>query len=162
MPPPLLFDHTQYDLNQVAVTQEQIYSVLPHRHEFMLLDGIIAIDEPNNRLIAYADVREDAWWARGHIPSRPLLPGVLMIEMAAHAASYYTMQRFAGTRFLAFSAVDDCTFRGTVEPPCRLHLLGMGEDLRPRRSICRFQALLGDKLVFEARLTGIPISADHV
>jgi 3-hydroxyacyl-[acyl-carrier-protein] dehydratase len=157
MPPPLLFDLDQYDLTQVVLTREQIYEVLPQRHEFMLLDGAVLVDTRAERMIAFADVRQDAWWGRGHIPGRPLLPGVLMIEMAAQAAAYYTRAVVGYEGFLAFTALDDCKFRGTVEPPCRLYLLGTGIDIRPRRSICAFQGLVNGKMVFEAQLTGIPI-----
>ncbi len=157
MPPPLLFDPNQYDLTRVVLTREQIYEALPHRHEFMLLDGVVMIDTQAGRMIAFADIRQDAWWTAGHIPGRPLLPAVLMIEMAAHAAAYYTHAHLGCSEFLAFTALDDCTFRGTVEPPCRLHLLGAGADVRPRRSICTFQGLVDDKMVFQAKLTGIPI-----
>jgi 3-hydroxyacyl-[acyl-carrier-protein] dehydratase len=152
-----LFDLDQYDLTQVVLTREQVYAVLPQRHEFMLLDGVILLDTRAERIIAYADVCRDAWWARGHIPARALLPGVLMIEMAAQAATYYTRALVGHAGFLAFTALDNCKFRGTVEPPCRLYLLGMGIDIRPRRSICAFQGLVDGKMVFEAQLTGIPI-----
>ena len=30
----------------------------------------------------------DPWWGRGHIPGRPLMPGVLMLEAAAHLGEF--------------------------------------------------------------------------
>jgi 3-hydroxyacyl-[acyl-carrier-protein] dehydratase len=158
MPPSLLFDPNEYDLTKLILNREQIYEQLPHRYEFMLLDGIIMLDPEAERMIAFADVRRDAWWARGHIPGRPILPGVLMIEMAAHAAAYYTLVALGYQGFLVFTAVDECRFRGLVEPPCRLYFIGIGIDLRPRRAICAFQALLNGRIVLEAKLTGIPVA----
>ncbi len=158
MPPPLFFDPNEYDLDRVSVTQEEIYRVLPQREEFMLLGGILVLDTNTERLIAFADVREDAWWTRGHIPEKPILPGVLMIEMAAHAAAYYIHTVLHKGGFLAFAGLDECKFRGIVEPPCRLLLLGKSIDLNPRKFVCAFQALLDGKLVFQAQLTGIPIA----
>jgi len=157
MPPPFLFDPNQYDLTRVVLTREEIYEVLPQRHEFMLLDGAVLVDTRAQRMIAFADIREDAWWTRGHIPNRPLLPGVLMIEMAAQAAAYYTRAFLGFKGFLAFTALDGCKFRGTVEPPCRLYLLGTGVDIRPRRSVCAFQGMVEGKMIFEGQFTGIPI-----
>lgn len=139
------------------MTREQIYGLLPHRYEFMLLDGALVVDAENGRMVAFADLREDAWWARGHIPDRPMLPGVLMIEMGAHAASYYYRAVLGHPGFLAFAGLEVCKFRGTVEPPCRLHLLGTAVDVRPRRSVCVFQGLVGDRMAFEGKITGIPI-----
>jgi 3-hydroxyacyl-[acyl-carrier-protein] dehydratase len=158
MAPPLLFDHHEYDLTQVAVTREEIYDFLPHRYEFMLLDGAVMLDTQAQRMIAFADIKEDAWWTRGHIPSKPIMPGVLWIEMAGQAAAYYSQKVLGYDGFLAFTAVDDCKFRGATEPPCRAYLLGVEVDMRPRRCICTFQAVVNDKMVFEARLTGIPLN----
>ncbi|MBN1342306.1 MAG: beta-hydroxyacyl-ACP dehydratase [Phycisphaerae bacterium] len=160
MPPPLLFDLDDCDLTRVVLTREQIYDVLPHRYEFMLLDGITLIDTATNRMIAYADITEDAWWARGHVPGNPVLPGVVMIEMAAQAASYCTQEVLGYRGFWAFAALDACKFRGVVAPNCRLYLLGQSVDIRPRRSTCAFQAVVNGKLVFEARITGLPLEID--
>ncbi len=157
MPPPLFYDPNQYDLTQIVRTRDDIYAVLPHRYEFQLLDGVNMIDAEAKRMIVFSDIRPDAWWTRGHIPGKPLLPGVLMIEMAGQAAAFFYHTVLANKGFLAFAAVDEVKFRGTVEPPCRLHMLGISIDLRPRRVVCAFQGLVDGKLVFETRMTGIPI-----
>ena len=34
--------------------------MLPHRHEFMLLDGANLLDTDNKRIVAFAEVRQDA------------------------------------------------------------------------------------------------------
>lgn len=157
MPPPLLFDPSDYDLTRVVVTREEIYEALPHRDEFMLLDGVLMIDLQAERLIAFADITADAWWARGHLPNQPILPGALMVEMAGHAATYYIRRALGHSKFLAFTALDECKFRGLIEPPCRLLILGTTVDIRPRRYVCAMQGIVNDKMVFEAKLTGIPI-----
>ena len=87
MPPPLVIDLQEVDLNRVLLTREEIYEQIPHRFEFRLLDGVCMLDRPNKRIITYADIRTDDWWVRGHIPNRPLLPGVLMLEMAGQTAA---------------------------------------------------------------------------
>lgn len=160
MPPPLLFDPDEYDLTHVIVNREQLYERLPHRGEFMLLDGVLVMDTEAERIVAFADIQADAWWATGHFPGRPILPGVCLLEMAGQAAWYYTRQ-FVGHRdVLAFAGVDTCRFRGTVAPPCRVLLLGVSLDIRPRRCVCAFQAVVNGKIVFEGELTGIPIRSD--
>ena len=42
------------------------------------LDGIVHVDRENHVIAGYKDVRPDEFWVRGHLPSYPLLPGVLM------------------------------------------------------------------------------------
>ncbi len=157
MPPSQLFDLDAYDLTKVVVTREQIYKVLPHRGAFMLLDGALVVDPDAERMVAFANVPVDAWWSPWHFPGRPLLPGVCMIEMAAQAAWYYSYAILGHKGVMAFASLDECKFRGTVEPPCRLLLLGVKVDVRRRRHICAFQGIVDGKIVFSAKLAGVPI-----
>lgn len=156
MPPPLLIDLQQLDLDRVCLTKDEIYELLPHRFEFRLLDGVCMVDLEGQRIVAYADIRSEDWWVRGHVPDRPLLPGVLMLEMAAHASAILAKLQGNDT-FIGFGGVDDCKFRETVVPPARLFILGVGVDYRPRRIVSDTQGVMDGKLVFEARITGLTI-----
>jgi len=150
-------DLSTLDLNKLCVTREQIYERLPHRHEFMQVDGIIHLDRERRLAVGLRDIREDEFWVRGHIPGRPLFPGVLMLESAAHMASYLSQELCPDDRFLGFGGVDGVKFRGAVAPPARMYLLLKAIDIRPRRTICDAQGIVDGKLVFEARITGLPI-----
>src|SRR5207244_6429924 len=81
MPPPLLFDLSKLDLNKLIIDQNGIHEIIPQRFEMAQLDGIIHIEEPTT-ITGVKYVRDNEWWCRGHIPGRPLMPGVLMIECA--------------------------------------------------------------------------------
>jgi len=156
MPPPLLIDVESIDLTNVVLTKQQIYEeYLPHRHEFMLLDGVCYLDKELNRLAAYRDVEKDAWWFRGHVPGRPLLPGVLMLEMAAHASALLAKLCRSYPGFIGFGGIDHCKFRETVSPPARLYFLVVGKEMRSRRIVSETQGVTDGKLVFEARVTGL-------
>jgi 3-hydroxyacyl-[acyl-carrier-protein] dehydratase len=157
MPPPLFLDPARLDFSNVLADRTAIERVNPHRHEFALLDAVIHIDSEQHVFAGYHDVRADAFWARGHIPGRPLFPGVLMIEAAGQLASYLYHYTFPGSPFLGFVGADQFKFRGIVEPPARLVLLGCGLQIKPRRVICGVQGLVGDKLVFEGQITGMPV-----
>lgn len=155
MPPPLLIDLDQVDLSRVVLTRDQIYEVLPHRFEFMLLDGICVMDRDHARLVAFADIRSDAWWTRGHVEDRPLLPGVLMLEMAGQASAVVAKVLTGQDGFFGFGGVEECKFRETVVPPARLYVLCVGEEYRRRRFVSRVQSVVDKRLVFEARITGL-------
>jgi len=157
MPPPLLFPLDDLDLTRVVMSKEEIYALLPHRHEFMLLDGVLHLDVPGKIIVAYHEVREDEWWVKGHIPDRPIMPGVLMIETAAQMASVYYSKALGRDRFMAFGGVDQVKFRDAVTPPARLIVLGKALEVRPRRTVSLFQGLVGDNLVIEGKITGLPI-----
>ena len=156
MPPPLLLDLQQLDLDRVCLTKDEIYERLPHRFEFRVLDGICMVDVDGQRIVAYADIRSEDWWVRGHVPNRPLLPGVLMLEMAAQASAVLAELRGCDM-FIGFGGVDNCKFRETVVPPARLFIIGVGVDYRPRRIVSDTQGVMDGKLVFEARITGLTI-----
>ncbi len=150
-----LFDLSLIDTGKVEVDQEGIYQVNPHRYEFMQLDGIHLCDFENHRVAGYRDVKDDEFWVRGHIPGRPIFPGVLMMETAAQLVSYYAMQAMPGKGFLGFGGVNDVKFRGSVEPGHRILMVGSMVELRPRRAIGATQAYVDGKLVYEGTITGL-------
>lgn len=156
MASPLIFDLSAFDLDAVALHREDIYARMPQRYEFEQLDGIIHVDHARGEAVAFRNVDRDEWWCRGHIPGSPLLPGVLMLESAAHLAAYmecYSNPEFKG--FVGYGGVDACKFRKMVKPPCRLWLLCRRVEARSRRIICYVQGIVDDVLVFETTVTGL-------
>ncbi|MBE3070178.1 MAG: beta-hydroxyacyl-ACP dehydratase [Acidobacteria bacterium] len=157
MAPPLLVDLSKLDLDRVEIPIEEIRKVNPHRYEMEQLSGVIHLDAAAGQIVAFKEVRPDEFWVRGHIPGRPLLPGVLMIEAAAQMCSFYYKRVQEDPRFLGFGGVDGVKFRGQVVPGDRLLLLGQAVEIRNRRAVFDTQGVVGDRMVFEARITGMPI-----
>jgi 3-hydroxyacyl-[acyl-carrier-protein] dehydratase len=157
MAPPLVVDLSKIDLGRVVMSIDEIRQYNPHRYEMEQLTGVIHLDAAAGRIVAFKDVRPDEFWVRGHIPGRPLLPGVLMIEAAAQMSSLYYKKVQQDPRFLGFGGVDGVKFRGQVVPGDRLLLLGRAVEIRSRRAVFDTQGVVGDRLVFEARITGMPI-----
>ena len=155
MAPPLLFDISGINLNQLQYGTEEIEKINPHRGVMRLLDGVVYMDVPTGRTVGFHEVRHDAFWVDGHIPGRPLMPGVLMIELAAQIASFYTLHHLPEIKFLGFVGASDVKFRGQVEPGDRLIVLGVALKVRPRRSICKAQCLVDGTIVFEGTITGM-------
>jgi 3-hydroxyacyl-[acyl-carrier-protein] dehydratase len=157
MAPPLVVDLSKIDLGRVVMSIDEIRQYNPHRYEMEQLTGVIHLDAAAGQIVAFKDVRPDEFWVRGHIPGRPLLPGVLMIEAAAQMSSLYYKKVQQDPRFLGFGGVDGVKFRGQVVPGDRLLLLGRAVEIRSRRAVFDTQGVVGDRLVFEARITGMPI-----
>jgi 3-hydroxyacyl-[acyl-carrier-protein] dehydratase len=145
------------DLTRTVYSQDEIYQTLPHRHEFMQLDRIVHFDPHDRLAVAIREVREDEYWVRGHIPGRPLLPGVLMIESAAQLASFSAAKLLNTDRFLGFGGVESTRFRLPVSPPATLVYIGKIVELKHRRTICDAQAFLDNRLAFESRIIGLPV-----
>ena len=157
MAPSLLFDISGLDLDRVEIDVPAIERVLPHRGVMRMLDGINYLSADLNRAVAFKDTRADEFWVPGHIPGRPLFPGVLMVEAGAQLASYLTMRRLEHMKFMGFIGLDKVKFRGQVLPGDRLTLLCQGVQCKPRRSICALQGVVAGGIVFEALITGMPM-----
>jgi len=157
MAPPLLFDISRIDLDAVCVDAAQIEEINPHRGDMRMLDGVTWISDDGFEAMAFKDLRDDEFWVPGHIPGRPLLPGVLMIEAGAQLASYMTLRLIEGVKFIGFVGCEGVKFRGQTVPGDRLVVLGNSVKFNRRRSIFAIQGLVNSTLVFEARIIGMPI-----
>ena len=136
MPPSLLFDLSQIDLNVKPVFDEEaIRKVNPQRFEMQQLDGVLWYDKEKLLILGYKDVTKDEFWVRGHIPGRPLMPGVIMVEAAAQLLSFFVKQVYQEEGFIGFTGIDSTKFRSAVMPGQRLYLLGQITKFRKGRKI---------------------------
>lgn len=157
MPPQLLFDISNIDLNLVKVDQEGIRKVNPQRGDMEHLNAVSWYND-EGLVLGYKDVRDNEFWVSGHIPGRPLLPGVLMIEAAAQLCGYYTKAVLGMGGFIGFGGVQECRFRLPVVPGQRLYLLAQQLNARHRRVTSRVQGLVNGQLVFESTIIGAAMS----
>jgi 3-hydroxyacyl-[acyl-carrier-protein] dehydratase len=159
MPPPLLVDISGVNLDRTQHGPDFIRQFNAHRFEFEMLDGIIHLDEPNRWALGYKNANATDFWVRGHIPGRPLFPGVLMIESAGQLCSVVYKKCMAPDPrvFLGFAGVDDVKFRGTVQPGERFVSLVKAKEARHRRVTFDAQGFVGERLVFEGLIVGMPV-----
>ncbi len=157
MPPQLLYDISLIDLNHVLFDQDAIRQCNPQRGDMEQLNGIVHVDASLGRIVGYKDVRDDEFWVAGHIPGRPLLPGVLMIEAGAQLASFYTRKFINWKGFIGFGGAEEIRFRQPVVPGCRMYLIGLKLWERHHRVGCKVQGLVNGALVFEALIIGTEV-----
>jgi 3-hydroxyacyl-[acyl-carrier-protein] dehydratase len=153
MPPSFIFDISGIDMSAVVADQEAIRLVNPQRGDMEHLNGIIWYDHDGN-VLGFKDVKPDEFWVEGHIPGRPLLPGVLMIEAAAQLSSFYVKYVMKTAGFIGFGGVETCKFRQQVAPGVRMHILGKLLETRHRRFTSIMQGMVGGQLVFETTIIG--------
>jgi len=157
MAPSFLVDMSKVDLDRVMFAVQDIEKLNPHRGAMRMLDGVTWQSEDGFFAIAWKDIRDDEFWVPGHIPGRPVFPGVLMIEVAAQMCSFMYQRRLSAPRFLGFVGVDDVKFRGQVVPGDRFWILAEELEFKARRAICRCQGVVDGNLVFEGTIRGMPI-----
>ena len=155
MAPPILLDFNTLTQAEPIGGVELVESVNPHRGDMRLLDGIAYADLDAQVFGAWKDIEPDAFWAAGHIPGRPIFPGVLMIEAAAQLSSYICLKQLEDKGFMGFSGVKGAKFRGQVTPGDRLWIVGKQTELKTRRCTCECQGLVNGELVFETTVQGM-------
>ena len=97
-----------------------IQAHLPHRYPFLLVDRVLA-REPGVRVVAEKLVTYGEPYLQGHFEGRPLVPGVLLLEMLAQAGGFLETDSLHGAAiFLA--AVQDARFKAPALPGDRLRL----------------------------------------
>ena len=148
-----LFDISGIDVNQIAVSAEEVGRLNPQTGDMRQLDHVIWISP--NEAFGVKQVKPTEFWVPGHIPGRPLLPGVLMIEAAAQLCSVHYKKKTGNYAFLGFIRCDNIIFRGQVVPGDTLYLLGKEVSFGARRFISDVQAMTNGKLVFEGQITGM-------
>lgn len=157
MPPALLVDINSIDLNRIVFDAEAIEQVNPHRHEMRQLDAIVHLDKASGTVVGYKDITDNEFWIRGHIPGRPIMPGVMMLEAAGQLASFSAQKVNRPVGFLGFSGLEDVKFRLQVLPGSRLYLLGRFVENRQRRFKLATQGVVEGQMVFQATIIGMPI-----
>jgi len=157
MPPNYLFDLSQLDINKVEFAREDIAEVNPQSFEMSQLDAIVWHDLDKLLCLGYKDVTDSEFWVRGHIPGRPIMPGVIMVECAAQLSSFFMKKIYGLTGFIGFSGIDKTKFRGTVLPGSRLYLLSHICKLRSRQFSAVVQGVVDNKIVFDTVISGMNV-----
>ena len=159
MASPLLVNLEDFDYTQLEYPIESIRQYIPHRFEMEQLNGVFRILKDERKAVGYRDVRDNEFWSRGHIPGRPLFPGVLMLEAGAQLATfmYKVLTGEDPNRFMGFGGLENVRFRGVVVPGDRLILIAHLVEARSRRCTFDVQGVVNGKLVFESRVLGLPV-----
>ncbi len=101
---------------KTVFTVEEIRELLPHRYPFALVDRIIDY-VPGQKAVGLKNVTINEPFFPGHIPARPLMPGVLIVEsMAQVGGVVLTLLPDMKGKFFAFAGIDKTRFRRPVIP----------------------------------------------
>ena len=138
---------------------EEIKRLIPHRYPFLLIDKVENIIIGKSAL-GVKNVTVNEPYFQGHFPSKPIMPGVLIIESMAQTAAILVSKtiKIVDHDFLVyFMTISNAKFRKLVKPGDVLKLKVLVE--RNRGNTWKFSgnAFVEDKLVTEANFTAMMI-----
>lgn len=131
---------------------ERIMEMIPHRYPFLMIDKLINVI-PGASAVGIKNVTIGEPYFQGHFPSRPVMPGVLIIEAMAQTAAVLVMETLGAAaegRLVYFLSVDGARFRKPVVPGDTLHV--HVEKQYNRGNVWKFkaEARVGDTLMADA------------
>ena len=131
---------------------QRIMQMIPHRHPFLMIDRVVDA-VADRRATGIKNVSINEHYFQGHFPTRPVMPGVLIIEAMAQTAAVlvvHTLGAEAEGKLVYFMSVDNVRFRRPVFPGDSLHV--HVEKQRRRGSVWKFEgeAKVAGNLMAEA------------
>ena len=124
--PTLLVNPADYPLDKVLLDQEGCKGLIPQRFEFLQVTSVLASLAKEKIIVVHRHLDDDEFWIRGHIPGRPVLPGVLMVESMAQVAALQSRLQYDSDhdKFIGFGGVDRIRFRSMVVPGDDILIVG--------------------------------------
>ncbi|MBL6989809.1 MAG: beta-hydroxyacyl-ACP dehydratase [Bacteriovoracaceae bacterium] len=156
--------------------REQVLKFLPHRDPFLFIDSVESIEGGEGQLIdgevlislkeligltavAKFKVREDMEVFTGHFPKKPVLPGVLQIEMMAQASIFVVSKLYADfdnvNLDVALLKVEEAKFRKPILPGMDLTIRSTCKKARGTIMTFMSHIFAGNELMSEASVLAI-------
>ena len=141
---------------ETILSTHEIEALIPHRWPMLMVDRIVEYDAEAKRIVGIKGITATEWWAQGHFPGLPILPGVLEVEALAQTmAVYVAKQPGFGDRIGLFAGIDDVRFKRIVVPGDVLRLEITMEKLGSRFGKGRGVASVNGEVACEGVLSFI-------
>lgn len=133
----------------MMLNQDEIKAIIPHRDPFLLIDSIEMME--GDDVVAIKNVTGNEDFFKGHFPSFPVMPGVLIIEAMAQAMAVLMLSRpvFKG-KLGFFGGMDNVRFKRKVVPGDTLRLEVTLNKLRGGIGFASGKAFVGEELAASA------------
>jgi 3-hydroxyacyl-[acyl-carrier-protein] dehydratase len=108
----------------VEIDVQRVMQMIPHRHPFLMIDKVVNV-VADAHATGIKNVSINEHYFQGHFPSRPVMPGVLIIEAMAQTAAVlvvHTLGPESEGKLVYFMSVDNARFRRPVFPGDVLHV----------------------------------------
>ena len=135
-----MIDPACADQQSPQIDLQRIMEMIPHRHPFLMIDRVVDV-VANQEATGIKNVSIDEYYFQGHFPSRPVMPGVLIIEAMAQVGGMLLIARFTdpASKVVYFMSLDNVKFRRPVKPgdQIRFEL----EIVQLRGTVCKMRGV---------------------
>jgi beta-hydroxyacyl-ACP dehydratase FabZ len=134
-----------------TIDLQGIMDLLPHRYPILLVDRILDF-EPKEWIRGLKNISFNEEIFQGHFPSRPVFPGVYIVEAMAQTGGCLLMQEYEdrARKVIYFMGIDAVKFRKPVLPGDQLVMEVKVLQFKGRICKMRGEAFVGGQKVAEA------------
>jgi beta-hydroxyacyl-ACP dehydratase FabZ len=134
-----------------TIDLQGIMELLPHRYPLLLVDRILDF-EPKEWIRGLKNVSFNEEVFQGHFPSRPVFPGVYIVEAMAQTGGCLLMREYEdrARKVIYFMGIDAVKFRKPVLPGDQLVMEVKVLQFKGRICKMRGEAFVGGQKVAEA------------
>ena len=114
-----------------SINVQEVMELIPHRPPFLMIDRVEEMVR-NESAVGIKNVTINEPFFAGHFPTRPVMPGVLIIEAMAQTAGVLVVESLGESergKLVYFMTIDNARFRKPVFPGDQVRL-----EVRVQRS----------------------------
>lgn len=135
----------------------RVMQMIPHRYPMLMVDKVVRMVRDQSAT-GIKNVTVNEPYFQGHFPTRPVMPGVMIIESMAQTAAVlvvYTLGAESEGKLVYFMTVDNARFRRPVVPGDTLHINVTKE--RRRGNVWKFsgEVMVADQLAADANFAAM-------
>lgn len=130
---------------------DDILRILPHRDPFLMISSVDEVldnklgSKEGRVVTASKTITGEEFWARGHFPGNPIMPGVLQIETMAQVGAFglYDYDDHGAIYTTIFLGCDKVKFRKMIVPGMKIKIQVSVVSYQPVRS--KFYGIITDE-----------------